>query len=74
MGGMSKWKVSSNPIGDGDYVYQVVRIRDTSKVDHSGNREVYKCCDTAEEAQEIADRLNEVDPYCPLSDYDCPWK
>ena len=62
---MSEWKVSKNPVGD-DYVYQVIRIRDTTKVVHSGNIEVYGCYDTEDEAQAIADKLNEVEPYCPL--------
>lgn len=34
----SKWKVSSQHIGD-EKVFQVYRLRDISKVDHSGNRE-----------------------------------
>ena len=33
-----KWKVSSQFIGD-EKVFQVYRLRDISKVDHSGNRE-----------------------------------
>lgn len=70
---MSEWKVSSNPVG-GNYIYQVVRIRDTSKVDHSGNREVYACYDTKEEAQDVANRLNAVtDPFTgKVNHYDCP--
>ena len=34
----SKWFVSSNPIA-GVMMYQAQRIKDTSAVDHSGNRE-----------------------------------
>ncbi len=34
----SKWKVSSQFIGD-EKVFQVYRLKDISKVDHSGNRE-----------------------------------
>ncbi|GEM_PF-622928 len=34
----SKWKVSSQFMGD-ERVFQVYRLRDISKVDHSGNRE-----------------------------------
>lgn len=34
----SKWKVSFQYIGD-ERVFQVYRLRDISKVDHSGNRE-----------------------------------
>ena len=33
-----KWKVSSQFIGD-ERVFEVYRLRDISKVDHSGNRE-----------------------------------
>lgn len=33
-----KWKVSSQFIGD-EKVFQVYRLKDISKVDHSGNRE-----------------------------------
>lgn len=64
---MSEWKVSSNPVG-GKYFYQVVRIRDINKIDHSGNREIYGCYDTREEAKEIADRLNMGE----VGNYDCP--
>lgn len=34
----SEWKVSSQYIGE-DKIFQVYRLRDTSKVDHSGNME-----------------------------------
>ncbi len=34
----SEWKVSSQYIGD-DNIFQVYRLRDINKVDHSGNRE-----------------------------------
>lgn len=33
-----EWKVSSQYIGD-EKVFQVYRLKDISKVDHSGNRE-----------------------------------
>lgn len=33
-----KWKVSSQFIGD-EKVFRVYRLKDVSKVDHSGNRE-----------------------------------
>lgn len=33
-----KWKVASNPI-NGEMRYIVYRLRDTSAIDHSGNRE-----------------------------------
>ena len=35
----SPWKVSSNMIGT-EKVYQVYRLYDVQKIDHSGNREV----------------------------------
>lgn len=34
----SKWKVTSNSI-NGETMYAVFRLLDTSKTDHSGNRE-----------------------------------
>lgn len=34
----SEWKVTSNRI-NGETMYAVFRIRNTSEVDHSGNRE-----------------------------------
>lgn len=54
----SEWRVSSNPIGGGGFVYSVYRIRNTSIVDHSGNRETYDCYDTVEEAEKKAAELN----------------
>jgi len=53
------WKVTSNPI-DGQTYYRVFRIRDTSAVDHSGNRE-YRGEYTLnrQEAADMAARLNE---------------
>ena len=54
----SKWFVSSNPIA-GVMMYQAQRIKDTSAVDHSGNREyagtLYR--DKAD-AQAVADEMN----------------
>lgn len=55
----SKWFVSSNPIAGYKTVWQVVRIRCTDEVDHSGNREVYEYYDTKAEAQSVAEMLNE---------------
>jgi len=54
----SKWKVTSNPIGD-KLMYAVYRIRDTSKPVHSGNMELATgyMGDRAE-AEAIADKLN----------------
>lgn len=54
-----KWKVTCNPIGDG-YMYAVYRLRDVNEIDHSGNREFGShYMRSKEEAQAIADRLNE---------------
>ena len=54
----SEWFVASNPIA-GVMMYQAQRIKDTSAVDHSGNREyagtLYK--DKAD-AQAVADEMN----------------
>lgn len=53
-----KWKVAKNPIGPGEYVYTVYRIRDTEATDHSGNRETFDCYISEEAAQLKADELN----------------
>lgn len=53
-----RWKVTSNRVGDNS-IFGVYRLRDTTEVDHSGNREMYgDYMDSRTEAQEIADRLN----------------
>ena len=54
----SQWRVSKNPIGPDEYVYQVYRLLDVDAVDHSGNREIYNVYDTAAEARQWAQRLN----------------
>lgn len=54
----SEWKVSKTPIGEGKYMYQVYRVRDAAKTDHSGNREIYLAYQTKEEAVFTAERLN----------------
>lgn len=53
-----KWDVSSQYIND-KKIFTVYRLRDTSEIDHSGNRE-YKggCFDSEQEAQALADKLN----------------
>lgn len=57
----SKWFVSSNPIA-GVMMYQAQRIKDTSAVDHSGNREYAgDFYENKEKAQEIVDNLNAKD-------------
>lgn len=55
----SKWKVSSNPIG-GETMFGVYRVMDTSKPDHSGNRETVGGYTASKQAAQIlADRMNE---------------
>ena len=54
----SKWFVSSNPIA-GVMMYQAQRIKDTSAVDHSGNREYAgSWYEDKADAQAVADALN----------------
>jgi len=53
-----KWKVSSNPIGD-KTMYIVCRIKNTSEVEHSGNREYYgDYIENRFEAALVAGKLN----------------
>ncbi|MCM1059419.1 MAG: hypothetical protein NC452_03920 [Eubacterium sp.] len=57
----SKWQVSSQFIGEKE-IFTVYRLRDTSEVDHSGNREYKGGCFYEETAaQALADKLNEED-------------
>lgn len=54
----SEWKVAAIPC-DVDTYYQVYRIRDTGRTDHSGNRENNgKLYTIKAEAQQLADKLN----------------
>lgn len=54
----SEWFVQSNPIG-GEMYYAAARIRDTSKVVHSGNLEHEgEWTKDRSEAQSLVDRLN----------------
>ena len=54
----SKWKVTYNPMMESK-PYAVVRLRNTSECEHSGNREYgSEYMATREEAQAIADKLN----------------
>jgi len=54
----SEWRVTSNPIGDVT-LYRVYRIRDTSEVDHSGNREYYgNYTPDRQTARDVAAELN----------------
>lgn len=60
----SEWKVTSNRIGE-KRVYGVYRLVKPAAVDHSGNREVYGgYVDSKEEAQAIADELNNGHKRC----------
>ena len=53
-----KWKVSKNPMSEKPYI--VLRVRDTDKVQHSGNVEYgSEYMASKEAAQKIADKLNE---------------
>lgn len=57
----SKWKVTSNPIGD-RIMYAVYRLIDVNEVDHSGNREF--ATDYMEDQMDalmIAQDLNEME-------------
>lgn len=52
-----KWKVSRNPMSEKPYI--VLRVRDTDKVQHSGNVEYgSEYMASKEAAQKIADKLN----------------
>ena len=54
----SKWFVSSNPIA-GVMMDQAQRIKDTSAVDHSGNREYAgDFYEDKADAQAVADEMN----------------
>lgn len=54
----SKWKVTSQGCGD-DKIYAVYRLKDTSKVQHSGNMEfATEYMDSRSDARAIADKLN----------------
>ena len=54
----SKWFVSSNPIA-GVMMYQAQRIKDTSAVDHSGNREYAgDFYEDKADAQAVVDEMN----------------
>lgn len=54
----SKWKVASNFV-NGEKIYGVYRLKDTSEVDHSGNREMAGgYIESREAAQIVADKLN----------------
>jgi len=56
-----KWKVTSQMIGD-VRKYSAVRIIDTSKVDHSGNREYFGGYhEDREKAETLVNMLNEED-------------
>lgn len=57
----SPWKVSSTMIG-GEKAYQVYRLYDAQKIDHSGNREVdYLIHETKNDAIERCRELNALE-------------
>lgn len=54
----SQWKITSNYIGDKKQ-YAVYRTLDTTKPDHSGNREVTSgYTEDRQEAEALAERMN----------------
>ena len=54
-----EWKVTSNTL-NGTTMYGVYRIKDTSAVDHSGNREyATDYTEDREQAIKIAEELNQ---------------
>jgi len=54
----SEWKISSQYLG-GKKVYQVYRIKDMRRVDHSGNREYAgRMTSDEHEAMALAEKLN----------------
>ena len=53
----SEWKAYSNPTG-GKAVYGVYRLRDTAKVQHSGNMETRDHYGSRADAEAEAERLN----------------
>lgn len=55
----SEWRVAKIPVGEGQFLYQVYRIKDINKVDHSGNREVYGAYEVRGKAEKIAKEFNE---------------
>ena len=58
MGQHSEWRVSSNPVA-GKMFYQVYRIRDVERIDHSGNRETRGgLYESRQDAEKLAALLN----------------
>ena len=54
----SEWKISSQYIGNEKY-YQVYRIKDMRRVDHSGNREdAGRMTSDEHEAMALVEKLN----------------
>ena len=65
----SKWKVTSNPVGDRT-LYGVFRIINTNEVDHSGNRELYHgYLESRQEAAALAASLNAAENHPLTSKY-----
>ena len=58
----SEWRVQKTPVSDGHAMYQIYRIRDVSKTDHSGNREYSdRVFDDKELALDVARIMNEAE-------------
>ena len=54
------WQILSNPV-DGEYVYQVVRIKNPMEPLHSGNIEIAGTFDDEAMAEEYADAKNRLE-------------
>ena len=57
---VGKWQVLSNPV-NGEYVYQVVRIKNPMEPLHSGNIEITGTFDDEAMAEEYADAKNRLE-------------
>ena len=55
---MSKWQVIKNPVGPGEYIYQVVRKKRESEPMHGGNMETAGVFDNEKEAVARKEELN----------------
>lgn len=63
----SEWRVTSNFIDD-QKIYRVYRLRNTTEVDHSGNREYHgDYVKNRDEAAEKAAALNKEEKLCQLT-------
>ena len=56
---MIKWQVIKNPVGPGEYIFQVVRKLRESEPMHGGNMEVAGVFNSEDEARALEKELNE---------------